>query len=119
MTASTLVDRYGERTVASLHDFRGFAAQAARLVTRGRDTFDGDEMLRLAADAVIIKLGACVARMDQRFVADHPDLALRLVKDMRNLVAHQYDAVRPSIVWNTLVRDLPVIDAEIGQMLEG
>lgn len=119
MTASTLVDTYGDRTVASLQDFRGFAAQAARLVARGRAAFDGDEMLRLAADAVIVKLGACVARMDDRFVDDHPDLALRLVKDMRNLVAHQYDAIRPGIVWNTLERDLPVIDGEIGRMLEG
>ena len=119
MSTSPLERDYGERTVVGLHDFRGFAAQAARLVARGRAAFDDDEMLRLAGDAVIVKLGACVARMDDRFVDGHPDLALRLVKDMRNLVAHQYDAIRPGIAWNTLERDLPAIDAQVGRLLGG
>lgn len=109
--------KYGERTVLGLRDFREFASQAARLVARGRAAFDDDEMLRLAGDALIVKLGACVARMDERFVVDHPDLALRLVKDMRNIVAHEYDAVRPVIVWNALERDLPVIDTHIARLL--
>lgn len=118
MTADCVAQQYGEDTVTALRDFRGFAAQAARLVARGRPAFDADEMLRLAGDAVVVKLGAAVARMDERFVADHPDLQLRLVKDMRNLVAHEYDAIRPAIVWNALERELPAIDELIAELLE-
>ena len=75
-------------------------------------------MLRLAADAIIVKLGATVARMDERFVAEHDELPLRLIKDMRNLVAHEYDAIRPGLVWNALEIDLPAVDAAVGAVLE-
>jgi uncharacterized protein with HEPN domain len=87
------------------------------LVARGRAAYDEDEMLRLAADAIVIKLGACVARMEDRFLADHSELPLRLVKDMRNLVAHEYDAIRPGIVWNTLARDLPPLVEALGRLV--
>jgi len=119
VTSSSVAEEYGDGTVVALGDFRGFAAQAARLVARGRQAFDSDEMLRLAGDAVVVKLGASVARMDERFVSDHPELLLRLVKDMRNLVAHEYDAIRPAIVWNALERELPVIDELVARLLDG
>jgi uncharacterized protein with HEPN domain len=107
-----------ERTVRALRDFRGFAAQAARLVERGRAAYDEDEMLRLASDALIVKLGEAVARMDEGFVSDHPELPLRLIKEMRNLVADEYDAIRPQLVWNALERELPDVDAAIARLLE-
>ena len=119
MTGSSVAEEYGDGTVGALLGFRGFAAQAARLVARGRRAFDSDEMLRLAGDAVVVKLGASVARMDERVVADHPELLLRLVKEMHNLVAHEYDAIRPAIVWNALERELPVIDELIAVLLDG
>ncbi len=119
MRAGSLAAKYGAGTVVALRDFRGFSGQAARLVARGRQAFDSDEMLRLAGDAVVVKLGAAVARMDERFVDDHSQLLLRLVKDMRNLVTHEYDAIRPAIVWNALERELPVIDRLIAGLLDG
>ena len=119
MTSESAAEEYGEGTVMALRDFRGFAAQAARLVSRGRPAFDADEMLRLAGDAVVVKLGASVARMDERFVADHPELLLRLMKDMRNLVAHEYDVIRPALGWNALQRELPIIDELIARLLDG
>lgn len=119
MTKRSAAEGYGVGTVAALRDFRGFAAQAARLVGRGRQAFDSDEMLRLAGDAVVVKLGAAVSRMDERFIADHPELSLRVVRDMRNLVLHEYDAIRPAIVWNTLEREHPVIDQLIAGLLDG
>lgn len=118
MITESVAQRYGDGTVVALRDFRDFAAQAARLVERGRSAFDSDEMLRLAGDAVVVKLGAAVARMDETFVTDHPELMLRLVKDMPNLVAHEYDAIRPGIVWNALERELPIIDDLIAGLLD-
>lgn len=112
-----LVGSHGDRTVRALDDFRDFAAQAARLVARGRVAYDQDEMLRLAADAIVIKLGESVPRMRETFVNEHPELPLRLIKDMRNLIAHEYDAVRPQLVWNALERELPAVDAAIGRLL--
>lgn len=106
-----------QRTRRALEDFLGFTAQAARLVARGRDAYDDDEMLRLAADGLVVKLGATVSRMDDRFVVGHPELMLRLIKDMRNLVAHEYDAIRPQLVWNALHRELPMIATDVESLL--
>lgn len=75
-------------------------------------------MLRLAADGLIVKLGATISRMDDRFVAENPQLMLRLIKDMRNLVAHEYDAIRPRLVWNALERELPSISSAISSLLD-
>lgn len=109
---------YGERTIRAVNDFREFAAQAQRLVGRGRRAYDEDEMLRLASDALVVKLGEAVARMGEEFLADHPELPLRLIKDMRNLVAHEYDAIRPQLVWNALERELPKVDAALARLLD-
>jgi len=109
---------YGARTLHASQDFRDFAAQGARLVARGRAAYDEDEMLRLASDAIIVKLGESVVRMSDDFVTDHPELPLRVIKDMRNLVAHQYDAIRPQLVWNALNRELPVVDYAVGRLLD-
>jgi len=113
-----LAAAYGDRTVRALQDFRQFAAQAARLVARGRDPYEADEMLRLASDAIVVKLGEAVARMADAFVIDHPELPFRLIKDMRNLIAHEYDAIRPQLVWNALERELPSVDEAVGSLLE-
>ncbi|MEJ7794510.1 MAG: HepT-like ribonuclease domain-containing protein [Nocardioides sp.] len=114
----SLEARYGRRTVNALLAFEEFASQAGRLVARGRLAYDADEMLRLAADAIVVKLGESVTRMDASFLTDHPQLPLRLIKDMRTLVAHEYDAIRPGLVWNTLERDLPPVAMAIADVLD-
>jgi uncharacterized protein with HEPN domain len=113
-----LESAYGARTVHALRDFREFAAQGVRLVARGRAAYDEDEMLRLASDAIIVKLGETVVRMSDDFVAEHPELPLRVIKDMRNLVTHQYDVIGPQLVWNALQRELPAVDHAAGRLLD-
>lgn len=106
-----------ERTVRALRDFHAFTEQGARLVARGRAAYDADEMMRLAAEAIIVKLGAAVSRMHPQFIDGHPELSLRVIKDMRNLVAHEYDAVRPDLIWNALTHELPVVSRVIAELL--
>lgn len=115
--ALDLPARDRERTVRALRDFHAFAEQGARLILRGRAAYDADEMMRLAAEAIIVKLGAAVSRMHQRFIDGHPELPLRVIKDMRNLVAHEYDAVRPDLIWNALTHELPAVSRLIADLL--
>ncbi|MCE7080891.1 HepT-like ribonuclease domain-containing protein [Streptomyces sp. ST2-7A] len=95
------------RTRQTLHDFLDFAATAARLVTRGREAYDGDEMLRLSGEAILHRIGEAVARLDDDFTAAHPDVRWRAMKGMRDLVAHDYGAVDHGILWNALTHSLP------------
>jgi uncharacterized protein with HEPN domain len=110
-----------DRTRRTLEDFLEFADAAARLVARGKGDYDDDEMLRLAAEALLHKVGEVVARLDRdepELVAAHPEVSWRPMKGMRNLVAHDYGAVDPEIVWTTLEKSLPREAKQVRRILD-
>lgn len=107
------------RTRQTLGDFLDFAATGSRLVARGRDAYNADEMLRLAAEAVLHRIGEAVARLSDDFTKAHPQVNWRPMKGVRNLVAHEYAAVDYTIVWNALEHDLPREAAEVRRILDG
>ncbi|MXG91013.1 HepT-like ribonuclease domain-containing protein [Nocardioides flavescens] len=94
-----------------------FADTAARLVRRGRAAYDADEMLRLAAESIVHKVGEAVSRLPDDFVAAHPTVSWRVMKGMRNRVADEYRAIDYAIVWGTLERDLPKDAAAVRAIL--
>jgi len=99
-----------DRTARTLEDFLEFTDAAARLVARGKADYDNDEMLRLAAEALLHKIGEVVSRLDRddpALIAEHPEVSWRPMKGMRNLVAHGCGAADPEIVWTTLEQNLP------------
>ena len=107
--ATHIVALYGQRTRDAIDDFLEHAAMGERLLSRGRQALDTDETLQLALEAIVFRLGESVARMDQQFIDDHPDLALRDIKGARNIVAHQYHIIDHAILWVGLERDLPPV----------
>lgn len=97
----------GERIRQTLDDLLDFADVGARLVERGRAAYDADEMLRLASEAILHRIGEAVARLPEDFTEYHLQVNWRPMKGMRNLVAHEYHVVDHAIIWNALVNDLP------------
>ena len=79
---------------------------------------DRDEMLPLAAEAILHRVGEAVSRLPEGFVTAHPQVRWRLMKGMRNLIAHECQVVDSSIVWNTLAHELPVDAASIRAILD-
>jgi uncharacterized protein with HEPN domain len=96
-----------DRIVAILNDLIRFTDTASRLVARGKNVYDSDEAVRLAAEAILHKIGEAVARLPDEFVAAHPDVAWRSMKATRNIVAHKYEQVDYEIIWNALAHRLP------------
>lgn len=96
-----------------------FVETAARLVERGRAAYDEDEMLRLAAQSIVHRIGEAVARLDDGLVRAHPEVRWRLMKGMRNVVAHDYGAIDHVLVWDALERDLPREASEVARILRG
>ncbi|MGI8576743.1 MAG: HepT-like ribonuclease domain-containing protein [Nocardioidaceae bacterium] len=85
-----------------MNDLLAFTTIAGRLVARGRQAYDADEALRLAAEAVLHKIGEAVARLPDEFIDAHPDVLWRAMKAARNVVAHQYEQIDYNIIWNAL-----------------
>lgn len=111
-------DRQAARRLEqSLRDFLAFTAVGARLVARGRAAYDADEMLRLAAEAILHRLGEAVGRLDRGFTEAHPTVRWRQLEGVRNLVAHEYHLVDYAILWNVLETELPREAAAIAKIL--
>lgn len=64
-------------------------------------------------DAVIRQLsviGEAASKLPTGLKARHPAIPWKAVVGMRNILIHDYSAVSVRRVWQTVVRDLPVLD---------
>jgi uncharacterized protein with HEPN domain len=52
------------------------------------------------------------------FIAMHPDLPWREMRDMRNIAVHEYFAVDNEIVWETLKKNLPPLLLLLQQLIK-
>lgn len=114
-----LAARYDVRTVRALHEILATCRTARNLADRGRAWFDSDPdaVPQMAAETLVIRLGENVARLNPRFCADHPEVPWRVIKDMRNRLAHYYEATDPEVVWSTLTVDLPTLERQARSLL--
>jgi len=108
------------RVTTCLRDLLEHSDAAARLVTRGKPAYDADEMLRYAAEDLLIRMGECTVRIDRvdpAFIATHLDLELQQLRGARNILAHGYDIVDSEIVWTILAESIPLLAARLRDML--
>ncbi|WP_297745949.1 DUF86 domain-containing protein [uncultured Tessaracoccus sp.] len=100
-----------------LDDLSGFIADAAYLVTLGRDAYLADtpqgRLLRNAGERLLIKVATVVERLPDEFKNEYPDIAWRQIGRMRNLVAHHYDKVNHDLMFVTLQREIPDLGAKL------
>lgn len=109
------------RLTRALQDLLDHGAAVARLVARGRPAYDADEMLQAAAEALLLRAGESVVRIDLAapdFIRLHPELRLRNLKDARNVVAHGYDIVDTGTLWEILEVHLPVVIDGVRELLD-
>ena len=65
---------------------------------------------RKTIDAVIrnfIIIGEAASHLPEDIIEMYPDLPWREMRDMRNIVVHEYFGVDNMIVWETLQKNLP------------
>jgi len=99
---------------------------ATKAIERYRDGVSRDAFLRNSEkqDAVIRRieiLGEAADRLmkaDADYAVNFPDLPLRDIKDMRNMVIHGYDAVDVEIIWNTAQSDIAILTKSLEVLSE-
>lgn len=107
-----------ERTTRILHDLLAFSETASRLVARGKAAYDQDEAIRLAAEAILHKIGEAVSRLPDEFVKAHPEVPWRAMKATRNLMTHSHEQVDYQIIWNAFAVRLPAESEHIRAILD-
>ncbi len=106
---------------ACLDDMRR-AAEAIERYTRGvsRQQFLGNEEKQDAVIRRIEVIGEAADRLMKaapEYQANFPDLPLRDIKDMRNLLVHGYDAIDAGIVWETAQPDVPALRVQLDKAI--
>ena len=93
---------------------------ARKILTHTRE-LDADLLRKddWVLDAVLHNLtviGEAAARLPEAFTRDHTDVAWGEMRDMRNLVIHEYFGVDVDIIWNTIENDLPALISQLEQI---
>jgi len=81
------------------------------------EAFTGDEVLLTASIHWIQTIGEAANAVSDSTQKRHPEVPWRRVVDMRNLLAHGYRYVDPSIVWQVVERDLPTLEVQVRGIL--
>lgn len=85
----------------------------AQIAARGRPAYDGDWVVRDAANYNLTVIGEALGRLSAQFVARHRDLPVRQAKSLRNKLAHEYFVADPDILWDTITQDVPALAAKL------
>ena len=83
-------------------------------------TFDQFAEDRKTIDAVVrnfIVIGEAASHLPDDFIEHHPELPWREMRDMRNIVVHEYFGVDNLIIWDTVKKNLPPVLPLLKQLL--
>jgi uncharacterized protein with HEPN domain len=76
------------------------------------ETFTHDAKTQDAVTRRLEIIGEAVKSLDSlapELLAGHPDVPWKSIKGMREKLAHDYDTVSVTILWNTATRELPLL----------
>jgi uncharacterized protein with HEPN domain len=93
-------------------------ARIERYVALGKARFLEDELIQVWIVHHLERIGEVAARLGREFQEAHPQVPWREMVAMRNLLVHEYFSVDLEEVWETAVRDLPLLKAQIQTLLE-
>ena len=82
------------------------------------DTFTANELVADGVTRNLSIIGEAVRHVPESVEARYPDLPWRLIRDMRNVLIHDYPAVDLDNVWQTIQNDLPRTITSIREILE-
>lgn len=76
------------------------------------EAFTNDAKTQDAVTRRLEIIGEAVKSLDKLapdLLATHPDVPWKSIKGMREKLAHDYDTVSVTIIWNTATRELPLL----------
>jgi uncharacterized protein with HEPN domain len=62
-------------------------------------------------------IGEAAARIGAKFKTRHPEVPYQVMKDMRNVLIHEYDFVDYKVIWDTIINDLPDVVIKCSEIL--
>jgi len=97
------------------------AAEKVARYTEGMTDFAAFSSNEMAVDAVIRNvqiIGEAARHIPDDVLARYPDVDWVGMRGMRNILVHNYGAIRLDVVWNVVQVDIPVILPRLREVLE-
>lgn len=108
-----------ENDVIRLRHMLEAAEKALAFVAdKTRASLDTDEKLQLALVRLVEIVGKAASHTTDAFQADHPQIPWAKITGMRNPLAHGYYDVNLDILWDTITEALPLLVAELKNIIE-
>ena len=109
-----------ERDKALLWDMLA-ACREAEQFTAGASLqeFLADRKLCLAVERCLEIMGEAAGRVSETFRLKHPDMPWRILKGMRNILAHDYGRIDYEIIYRTVIEDLPSLRLSLDRAMRG
>ncbi len=73
------------------------------------EQFKESSLLRSAVLHCLTVIGEAAGRIGNASEADVPDLAWRRMKNLRNVIVHDYESVNLPLIWKILNEELPAV----------
>ena len=86
---------------------------------RNPDAFRNDFAYQYAVGMCILQIGELVNRLTPDALAENTQIPWRLIRAMRNTFAHDYERTKLSIVWYTMIEDIPALRRQLTSILDG
>lgn len=80
--------------------------------------YEADMAYQYACSMCIIQIGELVGQLSDDLKNERPEVSWKLIKDMRNLFAHDYARVDNEIVWDTLKNNIPDLREKCKSILD-
>lgn len=81
------------------------------------EKFSRDSMMSDAVFRQIEIIGEAASRLSAEFQRNHPDVPVRKMKSMRDILIHEYFGVNKKTIWDTCKDDLPTLKPLIEKAL--
>nr|MDT0664999.1 DUF86 domain-containing protein [Micromonospora sp. DSM 115978] len=98
-----------ERTAERLLYLHASLTEMAQLAAHARAAYDSDVAVARACQYNVIRLAADLERLGEPWLEAHPAVPWRLVKGMRNRIAHNYWTVDDDIIWSVVEQHAPAL----------
>jgi len=89
-----------------------------RYTDKGREAFDGDELIQTWVVHHLEIIGEAASRLGTGFRAEHLEVPWSQIIAMRNILAHEYFGIDLDEVWQVVERDLPELKQKLKAIYE-
>ena len=85
--------------------------------SKNYDEFMEDDMCSDACVLMLSEIGEKSGCLSTRFKEENNDINWQEIKDMRNIMIHNYEGINYDIVWDTIKEDIPEIEKKVYEII--